>query len=148
VDAAIASMTTLNKTAAEVLAGFPVHTMTDVTGFGLVAHAREMAMASHVSMRLFADRIPLLEGALDCVRAGHVPAGLKSNREFAECVVGYEGGISDEVKAILFDPQTAGGLLISVESSGELIHALNQAGVPAIEIGEVLASKPLIMVVA
>jgi selenide,water dikinase len=148
VDAAIASMTTLNKTAAEVLAGFPVHTMTDVTGFGLVAHAREMALASQVSMRLFADRIPLLEGALDCVRAGHVPAGLKSNREFAECVVGYEGGISDEVKAILFDPQTAGGLLISVERSGELIHALHQAGVPAIEIGEVLSSKPLIMVVA
>jgi selenide, water dikinase len=147
-DAAIASMTTLNKKAAEVIANFPVHTMTDVTGFGLVAHAREMALASHVSMRLFAARIPLLEGALECVRAGHIPGGLVSNREFAECVVGYEDGVSEEVKALLFDPQTAGGLLISVESSAALVGALNQAGVSAVEIGEVLsASKPLIHIV-
>src|SRR5450432_3995664 len=111
-DAAIASMTTLNKRAAEVVAGFPVHTMTDITGFGLVAHAREMALASHVSMKLFASRIPIIDGALDCIRAGHIPGGLVSNREFAECVVGYEDGVSEEVKAILFDPQTAGGLLI------------------------------------
>jgi selenide,water dikinase len=145
-DAAIASMTTLSKKAAEVITGFPVHTMTDVTGFGLVAHAREMALASHVSMRLFASQIPLLDGAVDCVRAGHIPGGLVSNRDFAECVVGYEG-ISDEVKAILYDPQTAGGLLISVESSAELIDALNRAGVPAVEIGEVMAAaKPLISV--
>jgi selenide,water dikinase len=149
IDAAISSMTTLNKKAAEVIAKFPVHTMTDVTGFGLVAHAREMALASKVSMKLFASRIPLLEGALECVRAGHIPGGLVSNREFAECVVGYEDGVSDEVKALLFDPQTAGGLLISIENSAELVGALNQAGVPALEIGEVLAtSKPLIHIVA
>jgi selenide,water dikinase len=149
VDAAISSMTTLNKKAAEVIAKFPVHTMTDVTGFGLVAHAREMALASKVSMKLFASRIPLLEGALECVLAGHIPGGLVSNREFAECVVGYEDGVSDEVKALLFDPQTAGGLLISVEDSSGLIDALNKAGVPAVEIGEVLAtSKPLIHIVA
>jgi selenide, water dikinase len=148
-DAAIASMITLNKKAAEVVEAFPVHTMTDVTGFGLVAHAREMALASNVSMRLFASRIPIIDGALDCVRAGHIPGGLTSNREFAECVVGYEDGISDDVKAILYDPQTAGGLLISVESSAELIGALDRAGVAAVEIGEVLgASKPLISVVA
>ena len=87
--------------------------MTDITGFGLIGHAREMALASNASLRLYA-RIPLLEGALDCVRAGHIPGGLKANREFAECVVAYENGISDEVKTILYDPQTAGGLLISV----------------------------------
>jgi selenide,water dikinase len=149
IEAAIASMTTSNKTAAEVIAGFSIHTMTDVTGFGLVAHAREMALASHVGMRIFARRVPLLEGALECVRAGHIPGGLTSNRGFAECVVGYEGGIGDEVKALLFDPQTAGGLLISVgaESSAELVRALRQAEVPAVEIGEVLATgKPLIRV--
>jgi selenide,water dikinase len=149
IDAAITSMTTLNKKAADVIANCPVHTMTDVTGFGLVAHAREMALASKVSMRLFASRIPIIDGALDCIRAGHIPAGLVSNREFAECVVGYEDGVSEEVKALLFDPQTAGGLLISVENSMELVDALNQAGVPAVEIGEVIpASKPLIHVVA
>jgi len=150
IDAAIASMTTLNKKAAEVIMGrFAVHAMTDVTGFGLIGHAREIALASGVSLRFHASRIPLLEGALECVRAGHIPGGLKANREFAECVVAYEGGISEEVKTILFDPQTAGGLLISVasEDATELLQALNAAGVPAVEIGEVLpATKPLITV--
>jgi selenide,water dikinase len=150
IDAAIASMTTLNKKAAEVISGgFAVHAMTDVTGFGLIGHAREIALASTVSLRFYANRIPLLDGAMECVRAGHIPGGLKANREFAECVVGYEGGISDEMKTILFDPQTAGGLLISVgpEDATKLAQALNTAGVPAVEIGEVLPStKPLIAV--
>jgi selenide,water dikinase len=172
VEVAITSMTTLNKKAAEVITGrigpgpaerssaandqrpttndqFAVHAMTDVTGFGLIGHAREIALASNVSLRLYANRIPLLEGALECVRAGHIPGGLKANREFAECVVGYGDGVSEEVKTILFDPQTAGGLLISVASGDatDLTRALNAAGVPAVEIGEVLpASKPLITV--
>jgi selenide, water dikinase len=172
VEVAITSMTTLNKKAAEVITGrigpgpaerssaandqrpttndqFAVHAMTDVTGFGLIGHAREIALASNVSLRLYANRIPLLEGALECVRAGHIPGGLKANREFAECVIGYEDGVSEEVKTILFDPQTAGGLLISVasEDATDLTRALNAAGVPAVEIGEVLpASKPLITV--
>jgi selenide,water dikinase len=161
IDAAVASMTTLNKKAAEVIAGgvgpglrpsdrFAVHAMTDVTGFGLIGHAREIALASGVALRLDANRIPLLEGALECVRAGHIPGGLKANREFAECVVGYEEGIGEEVKTILFDPQTAGGLLISVasEDATALTRALIAVGVPAVEIGEVLgATKPLIAVV-
>jgi len=172
IEAAIASMTTLNKKAAEVVTGhegpghaerstaasdqrpttkngFAVHAMTDVTGFGLIGHAREIALASNVSLRIHAKCIPLLEGALECVRAGHIPGGLKANREFAECVVGYENGISDEMRTILFDPQTAGGLLISVapEDATELIRALTTAGVPAVEIGEVLpATKPLIAI--
>ena len=169
-------MTTLNKHAAEIITGrvgtgvspvqaerssasierpmandrFSVHAMTDVTGFGLIGHAREIALASNVSLRFHANRIPLLEGALDCVRAGHIPGGLKANREFAECVVGYEDGISDELKTMLFDPQTAGGLLISVAAAhaADLNEALRTAGVPAVVIGEVLpAGKPLIRVV-
>jgi selenide, water dikinase len=158
IDAAIASMTTLNKKAAEVItdrAGsgdhVAVHAMTDITGFGLIGHAREIALASKVSLRFHASCIPLLEGALECVRAGHIPGGLKANREFAECVVGYEDGISDEMKMILFDPQTAGGLLVSVapEKSLDLTRALNAVGVPVVEIGEVLpAGKPLIAVAA
>jgi selenide, water dikinase len=176
IDAAVASMTTLNKKAGEVITGhlaaelrsagqvrtsfdrlrtgsvptWAVHAMTDVTGFGLIGHAREVALASGVSLRLYASRIPLLEGALECVRAGYVPAGLKANREFAECMVGYKDGIPDEVKTLLFDPQTAGGLLISVaaESSAALAHALSEAGVPAVEVGEVLPlTKPLISVI-
>jgi selenide,water dikinase len=151
IDAAVASMTTLNKASAEVITKFSVHGLTDVTGFGLIGHAREMALASKVSLRLYAGRIPLIEGALDCVRAGHIPGGLKANREFAECVVGYEDEIREEMKTILFDPQTAGGLLISVaaEDSVELTRALNAAGVPAVELGEVLPEgKTLITVSA
>ena len=171
IDAAVASMTTLNKTAAEIVINHqegrstnderrttndpssndqsPVHAMTDVTGFGLIGHAREMALASNVALRLRARSIPVLEGALDCVRAGHIPGGLNANRDFAECVVGYEAGVPDDLKTLLFDPQTAGGLLISIApgKSLDLVHALNAAGVAAVEIGEVQpASKPLIFV--
>ncbi len=161
IDAAVASMTTLNKTAADVIVSrtgespaptrFAVHGLTDVTGFGMIGHAREMALASKVSLRLYPSRIPLLEGALECVRAGHIPGGLKANREFAECVVAYQDGISEEIKTMLFDPQTAGGLLISVaaEDSLELVRGLNAAAVTAVEIGEVVAEgKPLISVVS
>src|SRR4029077_18034561 len=187
VEAVVRSMTTLNKTAAEVISGgtdplvwaatqrpavgpaaglrytgqtaasvptragptWVVHSLTDVTGFGLIGHAREMALASKVGLRLFASRIPLLEGAVECVRAGYIPGGLKANREFAECVAGYQDGISKEVKTPLFDPQTAGGLLIAVAAEGAnaLRQALIAAGVGAVEIGEVVAgSKPLIVV--
>jgi selenide, water dikinase len=127
----------------------PIHSLTDVTGFGLIGHAREMALASNVSLRFDINQIPLLEGALDCVLAGNIPGGLKNNRDFAECVVGYEEGIPEQLKTILFDPQTAGGLLIAVaaESSLALIRDLKAAGVPAVEIGEVLErTKPLITI--
>ncbi len=166
IDRAVASMTTLNSHAVEVITGevggrlraekpaarkgFSIHSMTDITGFGLIGHARELALGSKVSLRTYAHTIPLLEGALDCVRAGHIPGGLKANRDFAECVVRYEGGVSEEMKTILFDPQTAGGLLISVaaEDAGELLRALNAAQVPAVEIGEVIPQNPSLITVA
>ena len=179
IDAAVRSMTTLNKAAAEVATsrvetagvgtaraettrvgtGVPpvqagrssaVHAMTDITGFGLIGHAREVALASNVSLYIHAARIPLLDGALECVRAGHIPGGLKANREFAECVVAYDDGISEDVKTLLFDPQTAGGLLVSVAADAvdEIIKAAERSGVPAVDIGEVRPmSKPLITVV-
>ena len=149
IDAAVQSMTTLNKRAAEVIldGDFRVSSMTDVTGFGLIGHAREMVLASDVSIRISAGKVPLLEGALECVRAGYVPAGLKNNREFAECLVEYDDGVPDEVRALLFDPQTAGGLLISTPDGTSLIRALNHAGVAAVAIGEVvLNAKPRIHV--
>jgi selenide,water dikinase len=168
INAAVASMTTLNKAAAEVIvdfnggtgvparpaeqssAAFPIHALTDVTGFGLIGHAREMALASdNVSLHFRASRIPLLEGALECIRDGHVSGGLKANREFAECVVNYDEQVSETMRAMLFDPQTAGGLLIAVSAShsGELSAALESAGVHASEIGEVRSgSRPLIAV--
>ncbi len=149
IDAAVRSMTTLNKRAAEVITGgdFRVNAMTDVTGFGLIGHAREMVLASNVSLRISASKIPFIEGALECVRAGFVPAGLKNNREFAECLVEYDDGVPEDVRALLFDPQTAGGLLISAPDGERLSAALGDAGVAAVEIGEVVAnSKPRIRV--
>ena len=153
IEAATASMTALNRTAAEVITGtgnFAVHSLTDVTGFGLIGHAREMALASKVSLKIHANALPLLEGALECTRAGYIPAGLKANREFAECAVSYEAGVSEELKTMIFDPQTAGGLLISVaaQDAERLGAALRDEAVPAVEIGEVLpADKALIAVV-
>ena len=149
IDAAVRSMTTLNKQAAEVITGgnFRVNAMTDVTGFGLIGHAREMVLASEVSIHLHAGKIPPIDGALDCVRAGYIPAGLKNNRDFAECLVEYDDAVPDDVRALLFDPQTAGGLLISTPDSGPLVRALHDAGVEAVQIGEVLETrKPRIRV--
>ena len=152
IDAAVKSMTTLNAKAAQIAADgkFAVHAATDITGFGLIGHAREMAAGSGVSLKIEAAKVPLLDGALDCVRAGFVPGGLNNNRDFAECMVGYEAHIPEEVRTILYDPQTAGGLLLSVAQpdAAALLAALQNASVPAVEIGEVLpARKPLIQVV-
>jgi selenide,water dikinase len=123
--------------------------MTDVTGFGLIGHAREMALASNVALRFFSKDLPILPGALECIRAGYIPGGLNNNRDFAECMVGYESAISSELKALLFDPQTAGGLLISIAADDceRLILDLQSAGVPARQIGNVTESqKPLIRI--
>jgi selenide,water dikinase len=152
IDAATKSMTTLNARAAEVAAShrFTVHAATDITGFGLIGHAREMAAGSGVSVRINSAKVPLLEGAMDCVRAGFIPGGLNNNRDFAECLVSYRENVPAEIRTILFDPQTAGGLLLSVAraDAAALLDALKSAGVPAMEIGEVLPpGKPLIQVV-
>ena len=160
IDAAVKSMTTLNKVAAKVIIKANdqrrttndkpfIHALTDVTGFGLIGHARELAVASNVGLIFDSTKIPILEGALDCIRAGNIPGGLKANRDFAECMVDYEKSVPEEIRTLLFDPQTAGGLLISVAAadSGALAKALRDAKIPAVEIGEVTTpSEPLIIV--
>jgi len=152
IDAAVKSMTTLNKAAADVITAAPasaIHALTDVTGFGLIGHAREMALASNVGLVFQSDRIPVLEGAFDCIRANYIPGGLKANRDFAECMVGYDESVPAGIRTLLFDPQTAGGLLISVAAgeAGALVRALQNGGVPAVEIGEVrTTAKPLITI--
>src|SRR5258708_4110100 len=152
IDAAVKSMTTLNKAAAEVITAGPtwsVHALSDITGFGLIGHAREMALASDVSLVFQSANIPALEGALDCIHAGHIPGGLKANREFAECNVAYDPSVPGDIRTLLFDPQTSRGLLssLSTEDAGPLTHALQDAGVPAVEIGQVrTTAKPLIAI--
>ena len=149
IEVAVRSMTTLNKRAAELIVegDFRVNAMTDVTGFGLIGHAREMVLASDVSIRISAGKVPLLEGALECVRAGYIPGGLKNNRDFAECLVEYDDGVTEDVRALMFDPQTAGGLLIATPEGQRLMKALTDEGVAAVEIGEATANmKPRIRV--
>jgi len=151
IDAAVKSMTTLNKSAAEgiVNSQADVHALTDVTGFGLIGHAREMALASNVGLILHSKSIPALDGALDCIRANYIPGGLKANRDFAECMVSYDPSVPEEIRTLLYDPQTAGGLLISVtaEAARALLQTLHAAQVPAAEIGEVIShTKPLICI--
>jgi selenide,water dikinase len=152
IEAAAKSMTTLNKLAAEAAAelGGDVHGATDITGFGLIGHAREVALASNVSLRIDSAKIPLLAGAVESVRAGCVPAGLKANREFAECVVEFGPKVDEITKTLLFDPQTAGGLLLSIsaKASTQFLRAVQNRGGAAIYVGEVLPrTDPLIMIV-
>ncbi len=149
---AVRSMTTLNKAAADVVtaADFAVHSMTDITGFGLIGHAREMAIGSGVSARIHASRVPLLPGALECVRKGHVPGGLKSNRQFAAGCVESAEDVPPDLLTLLYDPQTAGGLFISVGAADakRLVRQLQDADVDAVEIGEIVPKqKPLLAIV-
>jgi selenide,water dikinase len=123
--------------------------MTDITGFGVIGHAREMALGSKVSLRISASRVRLLVGAAECVRAGYIPGGLKANREFTKDCVEFADGVPEDVRTLLFDPQTAGGLLISVaaKDSERLVGALHNSGIDAVKIGEVVPKrKPLITV--
>jgi selenide, water dikinase len=143
VQAAIDSMLMLNRRACEAMLAFDVHGCTDVTGFGLVGHAREMAAASGVTIEMDAASIQFLPGALDYARQGAMPGGLKNNREYASCAVEKTREIPVELENLLYDPQTSGGLLISLpeKDAGKLEQKLPDA----YRIGRVLArgDKPI-----
>ena len=115
--ASIESMLTLNRSACQAMLQFDVHGCTDVTGFGLIGHAREMALASDVTLRIHSSALRFLPGAIEYAAAGAQPGGLKNNRDFAADCVEIQGSIAPEVEALLYDPQTAGGLLISIAES-------------------------------
>lgn len=121
VAASIASMLTLNRAVCEEMLRYAVHGCTDVTGFGLIGHAREMALASQVTLEIAVDRLQFLPGAVEYARAGAVPGGLNNNREFASCAVEVprelRREIPPEIEALLYDPQTSGGLLIALAES-------------------------------
>lgn len=110
VEAATHSMLTLNRTAAEAMARLDVHAVTDVTGFGLLGHAREMALASDVTLEIDSRNVQYFDGAIEYAQAGAIPGGLNNNREF---IVGCVEGSSD-FEDLLYDPQTSGGLLLAM----------------------------------
>ena len=143
VEAATASMLTLNRAACETMLRFDVHGCTDITGFGLIGHAREMAVASGVTIEIDTAAVPLLPGALDAVRAGAIPGGLKNNVEFASCAVEAAASLDPALLELLYDPQTSGGLLISLSEADAA--ALVEALPGAARIGQVRArdNKPI-----
>jgi selenide,water dikinase len=114
-DSSIQQMLTLNRVACEAMLARHVHACTDVTGFGLLGHSREMALASNVTLEIRAGAIRLLPGALEYSIAGAYSGGLHNNREFVESCVAIDPTIPKEVEALLYDPQTSGGLLLSLE---------------------------------
>ncbi|MGE5647190.1 MAG: selenide, water dikinase SelD [Acidobacteriota bacterium] len=143
VEESIRSMLELNRAAAEALRGFDVHGCTDVSGFGMIGHAREMAAASGVTLEIEAGSLRLLPGALEYARRGALSGGLKNNREFASCAVEMTRTLAPELEDLLYDPQTSGGLLISL--AGDSADALLAALPAAYRIGRVTArsAKPL-----
>lgn len=143
VAAAISSMTTLNRVAAEAMdrvAG-AVHACTDITGFGLMGHASEMAAASGCTLEIEARRVPVLPGALDLVR-GNIPGGGKTNRQHFGERISIAPGVDGDLADLLFDPQTSGGLLVALDRAGvdQFVAEVHGAGGVAAVIGEVLAS--------
>jgi selenide,water dikinase len=129
VEAAVASMLTLNRRACEEMLRFDVHGCTDITGFGLLGHAREVAVASNATLEIEVNAVRFLPGAIDYARRGAIPAGLKNNREFVACAVSVETEILREVEDLLYDPQTSGGLLISLpeNDAAALVNVLGDA---------------------
>lgn len=114
IDAVNRTMTTLNAAAAQVMGEYDVRACTDITGFGLIGHASEMAAASGKTLRINAKSVPLLPGALDSAEDGILPGGLLRNREYLHPSVRIDKGVPIAVADLLFDPQTSGGLLMSV----------------------------------
>ena len=114
VQASIESMLALNRCACEWMLEWDVHACTDITGFGLIGHAREMAVASGVTLEIAVDRVRFLPGAVEYARQGAIAGGLKSNRDFASCDVEQTREMPEEIVNLLYDPQTSGGLLISL----------------------------------
>lgn len=163
VRAAVASMSLLNRGAADALhevegkAGpHAIHAVTDITGFGLLGHAREMALGdpagakAAVSLEFDHRAVPLLPGALEAAREGMLPGGLKNNREFLGDCVGFAEGVAEEHRALLYDPQTSGGLLIAIvpEAADIAQKALQKHGVMAERVGRVLQkTSPLLSVI-
>ncbi len=144
-EAAVASMLRLNRRAAELAAAVEVHAATDITGFGLLGHAAEVARHSGVGLRLEAAALPLLPGALEYARRGLAPGGLGRNRAHVEAggYARYAPGLEEALRLIACDPQTSGGLLIALPpgAADELLRRCADAGEPCWAVGEVVAGE-------
>lgn len=140
-EAAVQAMSTLNKEAAAVMTEIGVSAATDITGFGFLGHARELALASGVAMEISFGSMPLLPGALRAAEMGLVPGGAYANREYVADSLEVTGqAVGERELDVLCDPQTSGGLLISVPAVKEAVFlkTLAARGVPAALVGRVI----------
>ena len=140
--AAVRSMITLNRLAADALQSLPagvVHACTDVTGFGLIGHASEIAAASRCTLEIEASAVPLLPGVQALVQ-GNVPGGGRTNVQHFGGHSRVSKDIDPDLVQLFYDPQTSGGLLVAIDGShaGQAANALHAAGVPAARVGRVL----------
>lgn len=136
-------MLAFNKTASETMILMAVHAATDITGFGLLGHAWEMATASKVSFRLFAQTVPVMQDVLHYAAQGCIPAGNRNNWDFVRSYVRIEKEVDALLLKVLHDPQTSGGLLVSLPQQHvrEFVERLADQDVQAVVIGEVVAAS-------
>jgi len=147
-EAAIESMVSLNRRPSQVVREVGAHALTDVTGFGLIGHAFEVAEASGVALRIQAGRLPILGGALEYAAQGAHTGGESRNRHCWQQKTTFQDDISDELASVLFDPQTSGGLLIaaSPEQGRELEQQFSLAHLTLWRIGEVIEGQGVTVV--
>ena len=140
-DLAVKSMTTLNKYASEILRKYRLHGCTDVTGFGFLGHLHEM-MDGRLSSVIYADKVPVFDGAMECAEEFLLTAAGQKNRNHLEGYVKFDD-ISFGMEEVLYDPQTSGGLLFAVSEAqaDDLCKKLQIAGLPAAIVGEVIEQK-------
>ena len=133
IDAAVSSMIALNRTASTIMRDFPVHACSDVTGYGLLGHAQEMASGSHVTLVLESSRLPLLRDALRLAEKGYLTGGCKRNRDYLKDKITIARSVPRELVEVAFDPQTSGGLLIALPKTDALtlVKELHANGVDA-----------------
>ncbi len=145
VDESIQQMLTLNRLACDAMLKRNVHSCTDATGFGLLGHAREMALASNVTLQISASAVRYLPGAIEYSQAGAHSGGLNNNREFVESCVSMLESIPAEVQALLYDPQTSGGLLIALPDGEARQLVAELAGAYIIGHVEDRGTKPIVV---
>jgi selenide,water dikinase len=147
-DGAVRSMLRLNRVASEIAQEFGARGATDITGFGLLGHAAEMVEASRVGIKVDWKALPILDGALRLAEKGHFSGGMRRNRRHVEATLGgaafsISPGVPAPVVSLLFESETSGGLLFSVEASRarDVIPCFRERGEPCWEIGEVIPER-------
>jgi len=142
-------MVMLNRKPSEMMKEFEAHSCTDITGFGFIGHALEMAKASQVGMKINSKNIPVLPGAIEYASQGLIPGGAYTNRDFFSCKVSIKTEVSQVIIDLLYDPQTSGGLLISLtpEHAEKLVKILKEDNIDSWIVGEVTENAGLIEII-